>query len=291
VPGRRRGARSGRGWDALPPRPRAAKPASRPEPDWTAAEAPLWLGEEQGYRRGQTDRPEQPDDAGRPNRAGRPGHAGEPDQAGEPERPGEPGRPGRRGASRREQPDEGPPKDPAELAREICLRQLAVRPRTRAELATALRRRGIAAEVAAEVLDRYDEVGLIDDAAFARAWVTSRHHGRGLARRALAGELRQRGVDSALVGEALDEVDGDTERETARALVERKLRAAGSGTPDAVFRRLVGVLARKGYPAGLAVSVVKEVLAARDDESASFAESVDPDALPDLVGDGDDPLR
>jgi regulatory protein len=145
--------------------------------------------------------------------------------------------------------------------------------------------------VAAEVLDRYDEVGLIDDAAFARAWVTSRHYGRGLARRALAGELRQRGVDGELVGEALAELDGETEAATARALVERKLRAAPTGTPDAVFRRLVGLLARKGYSAGLAVSVVKDVLAARDEESAVFAESVDPDALADLAGEADDPMR
>jgi regulatory protein len=120
--------------------------------------------------------------------------------------------------------------------------------------------------------------------------VTSRHHGRGLARRALAGELRQRGVDSELVGEALAEVDGETEAATARALVERKLRTL-SGTPEAVFRRLVGLLARKGYPAGLAVSVVKDVLAARDEESANFAETVDPDALSELVGDSDEPMR
>ena len=64
-----------------------------------------------------------------------------------------------------------------------------------------------------------------------------------------------------------------------------------SGSPDAVFRRLVGLLARKGYPAGLAVNVVKAVLAARDEESAAFAELVDPDSLTDLVGDSDDPIR
>src|SRR5690606_41881804 len=81
-------------------------------------------------------------------------------------------------------------RDPGEVAREICLRLLAVRPRTRAALATALYRRGIPEDTVTEVLDRYGEVGLIDDAAFARAWVTSRHHGKGLARRALAGELR-----------------------------------------------------------------------------------------------------
>jgi regulatory protein len=190
-----------------------------------------------------------------------------------------------------------PPVDPAELAREICLRQLAVRPRTRKELATALRRKGISDEVSAEVLDRYDEVGLIDDAAFARAWVTSRHHGRGLSRRQLAGELRKRGVDSEVVSEALTEVDSDTEAETARALVDRKLRGAGTTAPDALFRRLVGMLARKGYPAGLAVRVVKDALAARDAESASFVELIDPDSLinPDdeagPVGGDDQPIR
>lgn len=167
------------------------------------------------------------------------------------------------------------------MAREICLRQLAVRPRTRAELATALARRGISEEVAAEVLDRYDEVGMIDDAAFARAWVSTRHHGRGLARRALANELRQRGVASETVGEALEDLDPDTEAATARALVDRKLRST-SGAPDAVFRRLAGMLARKGYPAGVAIRAVKDAMAAQSAEAAEFAEMLDEDALTDM---------
>ncbi len=299
MPGRRRGARSGRGWDAAPPRPRTAKPRAQPaetEPQdlgWTAADGPLWTGDEEHYRRAPTNR------AGRDAGGAAPEEAGHVQEEPESQRSG-PRRTGRgqsvgrgRSPGRATEPDEPErdTRDPAEIAREICLRQLAVRPRTRKELATALRRSGIAAEVAAEVLDRYDEVGLIDDAAFARAWVTSRHHGRGLARRALAGELRQRGVDAELVGAALEEVDRDTEAATARALVERKLRATPAGTPDAVFRRLVGLLARKGYPPGLAVNVVKAVLAARDEESAAFAEFVDPDALTDLVGESDEPIR
>ncbi|MEO3925853.1 regulatory protein RecX [Micromonosporaceae bacterium B7E4] len=170
------------------------------------------------------------------------------------------------------------PRDEAEQAREICLRQLAVRPRTRAELATALARRGISAEVAAQVLDRYDEVGIIDDAAFARAWVSSRHQGRGLARRALANELRQRGVDADIATEALGELDETTEAETARQLVDRKLRTA-TGSPEAVFRRLVGMLARKGYPPGVAIRAVKDALAERDAEAAEFADQIDADAL------------
>jgi regulatory protein len=157
-----------------------------------------------------------------------------------------------------------------------------VRPRTRAELATALRRAGVDDRVAAEVLDRYHEVGMIDDAAFARAWVTSRHESKGLARRALGGELRRRGVSSEAVGEALDQLDNHTEAETARALVERKLRTA-TGAPEAIVRRLVGMLARKGYPAGLAYRVVKEALA-DDDRTSELADQLDPDALADATG-------
>jgi regulatory protein len=188
---------------------------------------------------------------------------------------------GRGGGRRRE--DE-PPRSESEVAREICLRQLAVRPRTRVELAKALARREISEEVIAEVLDRYDEVGIIDDAAFARAWVSSRHHGRGLARRALANELRQRGVDAEVASEALESLDDDAEAAAARALVDRKLRTA-NGAPDAVFRRLVGMLARKGYSAGVAIRAVKEALAARDAEAAEFAERIDADAMADESGD------
>jgi regulatory protein len=170
------------------------------------------------------------------------------------------------------------------VAREICLRQLAVRPRTRAELAKVLARKEISEEVIAEVLDRYDEVGIIDDAAFARAWVTSRHQGRGLARRALANELRRRGVDAEVATEALETLDEDEEAATARTLVDRKLRTA-TGTPDHVFRRLVGKLARKGYPAGVAIRAVKDALAARDAEAAEFADQIDADAMADQEND------
>jgi len=159
------------------------------------------------------------------------------------------------------------------LAREICLRQLAVRPRTRGELATALRRRGISDDAAAEVLDRYAEVGVIDDELFARAWVTSRHHSRGLSRRVLAVELRRKGVDGDTTDAALEDLDPDTEEETARALVVRKLRVERSGQPQDVVRRLVGMLARKGYPQGMAFRVVKEVLAERVEQEQAESDS------------------
>lgn len=121
------------------------------------------------------------------------------------------------------------------------------------------------------MLSRFEEVGLIDDAAFAAAWVESRHAGRGLARRALAQELRTRGVAGQLVEEAVAQLDQDEESATARVLVERKLRSTAGLKRQARMRRLVGVLARRGYSEGLAFRVVREVLDA-EGESAEELE-------------------
>ncbi|MEW9531505.1 recombination regulator RecX [Microbispora sp. NPDC049125] len=167
---------------------------------------------------------------------------------------------------------QGPDADPEAVARAICLRLLTMAPRTRAQLADALRKREVPEEVADAVLERFSDVGLIDDEAFAAAWVTSRHTGRGLARRALAQELRHRGVDEETVKEAVEQLDPDQEVETARALVARKLGATRGAEPQARTRRLVGMLARKGYPPGLAFRVVREALE---------AEGVDVDDLPE----------
>ncbi|MBY8842492.1 recombination regulator RecX [Streptomyces sp. SP2-10] len=150
--------------------------------------------------------------------------------------------------------------DPAERARAICLRLLTGTPRTRKQLADALRKREIPEDVAEEVLSRFEEVGLIDDGAFADAWVESRHHGRGLARRALARELRTKGVDSALIDDAVAQLDSEQEEATARELVARKLRATRGLDRDKRLRRLAGMLARKGYPEGMALRVVRQAL-------------------------------
>ena len=152
------------------------------------------------------------------------------------------------------------PEDPEARAREICLRLLTHQPRTRAQLAAALAKRGIPDEVADDVLGRFTSAGLINDAEFARAWVESRHHGRGLAGRALAAELRQRGVDDDQIKEAVDQLGPDAEVETARQLVARRLPATRGQSPEARIRRLAGMLARKGYPPGLAFRVIREAL-------------------------------
>lgn len=158
-----------------------------------------------------------------------------------------------------------PDADPVAAAREICLRLLTDRARTRQELAQAMRRRGVPDEAASSVLERFDEVGLIDDAAFAAQFVRSRHNHKGLARRAIAMELQRKGVDGEVAEEALGEVDAASESRRARELVDRKLRSLTVTTPDqrmVATRRLVGMLARKGYGAGTAYGVVREALAA-----------------------------
>jgi regulatory protein len=145
-------------------------------------------------------------------------------------------------------------------AREICLRLLTGTPKTRAQLASAMRKKGIPDEVAEAVLGRFAEVRLIDDAAFAAAWVESRHHGRGLAGRALAAELRQRGVAQPEIQAAVQTLSPQREADTARALADRRLAATRGLPPDTRIRRLTSMLARKGYAPGLAYRVVKEAM-------------------------------
>jgi regulatory protein len=128
-------------------------------------------------------------------------------------------------------------------------------------------RRAVPQEVIDRVLDRFTDVGLIDDAAFAAAWVDSRHHGRGLARRALAAELRRKGVDEEVAADALSAVTSDDEEAAAEQLVRRRL-ASMSGLPrDVRTRRLVAMLGRKGFGASMAFRVVNTAIAEADEVS------------------------
>lgn len=154
----------------------------------------------------------------------------------------------------------GPDIDQEPVARKILLDALTGQARSRGELADKLAKRGVPKHVADRLLDRFTEVGLVDDAAFARQWVESRHRSRGLAPRALAQELRRKGVVDETVKEALEQIDESDQRIAARTLVEKKLRSMRGLDRPVATRRLAGLLARKGYSAGLAFAVVREVL-------------------------------
>ena len=163
--------------------------------------------------------------------------------------------------------------DPQQTARNIVLRQLAAAPKTRHQLTEKLLARDIPADVVQEVLDRFEEVELIDDASFAQMWVRSRHRSKGLARRALSMELKRRGIDGEDALIALEQVSDEDEWNRARELVLKKLPRTSIPTStdpedrkqrDRLVRRLVGMLSRKGYPPGLAFSVVTDAMNADD---------------------------
>jgi SOS response regulatory protein OraA/RecX len=142
----------------------------------------------------------------------------------------------------------------------------------------------VPAEAAEAVLSRFADVGLIDDAAFARAWVESRHHSRGLSRRSLSAELRRQGIDSEEIGEAVGTLDPEQEVATARRLVEQKLARSRGQRPEARVRQAAGLLARKGYPPGLAFRLIRETM----QREGPGEESLDLDADAYLDPDSDD---
>lgn len=155
---------------------------------------------------------------------------------------------------------EDAPGDPESVARAICLKLLTMSPKTRSQLADALAAKGIPDTAAEAVLDRYTEVGLINDTAFAEAWVSTRQAGRGLATRALAQELHRKGIDKDIAGRALATLDPATEEDSARAMVQRRLCSMANLELQVATRRLLGMLARKGYPSDVSLRVVRESL-------------------------------
>ena len=158
-----------------------------------------------------------------------------------------------------DEPSPDDPGDPVVVAREIALRQLTVRQRTRAELAKAMAKRKVPRDAADQVLDRFTEVGLLDDAAFARDWVAAGDR-RQRGGRALAIELANKGVDDELIAQALAERPGEAELEAARELARRRLPSLARLDRQSRYRRLSGLLQRRGFGWGVVAQVSREVL-------------------------------
>ncbi|GAB3126178.1 recombination regulator RecX [Tsukamurella serpentis] len=162
--------------------------------------------------------------------------------------------------------------DPAKReaqARDLIYRALGLRDHSRAELRTKLARRGFDEELAERMLDKFVAAGLIDDAAFAERWVQSRHRFSGRGRRALAQELRNKGVGDEAASAALDTVSREDERARAAELVDRKLARVHvpqeRADRDKLTQRLVGMLGRRGYHPSLALSVVLDAIGERSE--------------------------
>ncbi|ADG78404.1 Regulatory protein RecX OS=Tsukamurella paurometabola (strain ATCC 8368 / DSM / CCUG 35730 /CIP 100753 / JCM 10117 / KCTC 9821 / NBRC 16120 / NCIMB 702349/ NCTC 13040) OX=521096 GN=recX PE=3 SV=1 [Tsukamurella paurometabola] len=180
----------------------------------------------------------------------------------------------RRGRKSRDAEGGGPERqveqDPAKreaLARDVIYRALGTRDHSRGELRTKLARKGFDDELTERMLDKFAAAGLVDDAAFAQRWVESRHRYSGRGRRALAQELRTKGIGEADAAAALETVSRDDEQERATELVERKLARVAipddRAERDKLTQRLVGMLARRGYHPSLALSVVLDAVRAQ----------------------------
>jgi len=148
-----------------------------------------------------------------------------------------------------------------EQARALCLRLLTARARTRAELAGQLAKRGYPDDVSTRVLDRLSDVGLVDDGGFAEQWVHSRRANAGKGKRALAAELHTKGVDNDVITSVLGGINPAAERGRAEELVRKKLRRENLSDELRVSRRLVAMLARRGFTQSMAYDVVSVELA------------------------------
>jgi len=156
-----------------------------------------------------------------------------------------------------EAPELDPDADPENVARQILLRRLTDQPRSRAELAESLAKKNVPDDIAQRMLDRFEELGLVNDEEFARMWVQSRQRTRGLAPRVLSLELKRKGVDDDVIREVLADLKPEEERAAAHRLVQKKLRSMGGLDDTTRIRRLTGMLARKGYPPQVAFDVVR----------------------------------
>lgn len=156
-----------------------------------------------------------------------------------------------------------------EKARAVVLRKLTGSPKTRHQLAETLREREFGEQSITEVLDRMEEVRLLDDAEFARTWVRSRHQLKGLGRSILRRELRERGIAEEDIESALAQISSEDEATAARAIVEKKIEgrlvpspetAEGRTEREKLTRRLVALLVRRGHSPGEAFRIVREVI-------------------------------
>jgi regulatory protein len=133
------------------------------------------------------------------------------------------------------------------------------RAKSKGELLSHLKRRGVTEDVANAVLYRLQEAGLVDDAAFAQAWVESRLRSKRLSKAVIAGELRAKGISQEQIAEAIGEIDSDTEYSSALELARRKMPSLGGCDPQTQRRRIHGALARRGFGFGVISQVMQEV--------------------------------
>lgn len=156
--------------------------------------------------------------------------------------------------------------DPYTRAKTIVYNQLAYSAKTRGQLRKKLQAEGFDAELIEPLLDKFEAAKLIDDAEYAQTFVAQKSRTKKLSRAALRRELAERGVHGEEAENALAQRTDEQEREDAAELVRKKLRPgmdfSDRTEKDRVTRRLLGMLARRGYSSSVSMSVIREELAA-----------------------------
>ena len=156
--------------------------------------------------------------------------------------------------------------DPYTRAKTIVYNQLAYSAKTRGQLRKKLQAEGFDAELIEPLLDKFEAAKLIDDAEYAQSFVAQKSRTKKLSRAALRRELAERGVRGEEAENALAQRTDEQEREDAAELVRKKLRPGmdlrDRAEKDKVTRRLLGMLARRGYSSSVSMSVIREELAA-----------------------------
>lgn len=154
----------------------------------------------------------------------------------------------------------GPDADPMEVAREIALRRLTMRDHSRNELDQALAAKDVPDDVREQLLDRFEELGLVNDQAFAESWTRARRSSRKLSKSAVRRELQSKGVEREVIDEALEPIEHDDEVALATELARKKWRQVHSLPREVAYRRMAGQLARKGFASSVVGQVLREVM-------------------------------
>ncbi|MGI9195200.1 MAG: regulatory protein RecX [Candidatus Nanopelagicus sp.] len=141
----------------------------------------------------------------------------------------------------------------------MALYALAPRAKSRDELFKQLLKRGVEVETANAVLDSLELQGLLNDLEFAKLWSESRQRAKKLSKRVIAGELRIKGVAQDIINEVIEEIDEESEYQQAFLLAERKYKSISHLDPEVVYRRISGLLARKGYGHGICARIMREL--------------------------------
>jgi regulatory protein len=156
-----------------------------------------------------------------------------------------------------DQPRSLSPEKQESRARNVLLHQLARSAKSTSQLRKILEQREIDSEIAEKVIERFTEVGLIDDAAYAETIVNSRRNYKGLAKSAIKRELNEKGVSQELVEEAISGITAEDDFESAKQLASRRYRQMAHLERDVRTRRLAGYLQRKGYGSNSVFAAIK----------------------------------